>query len=345
MVRAAWHEQAGEGARTPGDPKPVPPRTHAVLYDREGTDRVVPVEGIEAPAADDALLWVDVEGHDAAAVETVFDRLGIPDHVREAFVDLHGAPRLGNFGAHVLVQVVTARHAGDARFNGIGLSLLAGPGFVISMHPRPITFIDTLREREQGETRLGILQPGLFLASLLDWQLDTYFEAIGEFERLVERLEEGILRNRLDENSVELSSLRRAASRLRRMLAPHRELYASLARPDFRPEEDAETTRAFERIDAHFERAMDAVESARDTVIGSLELFSNQIALRTNRSMRILTFATVVIGCLSVVAGVLGMNFPARFFDAGDRGFWIALGAMGSLALAATAVGWWRKWF
>ena len=97
-------------------------------------------------------------------------------------------------------------------------------------------------------------------------------------------------------------------------------------------------------LDTRFERAMDVVENARELVIGSFELFSNQTALRTNASMSVLTFATVVLGILAVVAGMLGMNFKAGFFDAA-RGFWYATAALAMIGGLALLIGRWRKWF
>jgi Mg2+ and Co2+ transporter CorA len=60
--------------------------------------------------------------------------------------------------------------------------------------------------------------------------------------------------------------------------------------------------------------------------------------------MRVLTVVTVLLGTLAVVAGVLGMNFPAPFFDSGARGFWTAVGAMAGLTAAILLLARWRRW-
>ena len=89
---------------------------------------------------------------------------------------------------------------------------------------------------------------------------------------------------------------------------------------------------------------MDAVENARDLVVGTFELYSSRSAERTNDTMRVLTFVTVLLGTLALVAGVLGMNFQAPFFETGGRGFWTAVGAMAAAAVAALALARWRRW-
>src|SRR5690606_16499241 len=145
-----------------------------------------------------------------------------------------------------------------------------------------------------------------FTAALLHWHLSTYFDAVADFERDIERMEVGILSERQLDCLAQLRELRKGASRLRRMLAPHRVVFDGMSRPDFRPQVDEEADRHFDRLDTHFERAMDVVENARDLVMGSFDLFSSQTALQTNKSMGILTFATVVLGLLAMVAGMLG---------------------------------------
>jgi len=84
--------------------------------------------------------------------------------------------------------------------------------------------------------------------------------------------------------------------------------------------------------------------TARDLVIGSFELFSSQIAIATNIQMRVLTFATVVLGILACFAGILGMNFDAPFFHTSGTGFWVASGAMAVLAIVAIVIGKAKRW-
>ncbi len=315
---------------------------HVVLYCADGTDRELSLSEVQPRGErDDELLWIDIDCESEALVRDVCGKLRLPATVAQQLVELGSTPMLGNYGDHFVLHAVAVEHRGDLQFDGAVLGIAAGPGFVVTVHHRPIAFIPALREREEGETSLGQLTANSFVASLLDWQIGTYFEAVSDFERSVERLEEAVLRERHGQSIGELRRLRQGASRLRRMLAPHRQLFASLARPDFHPDDDRTTSRHFERADEHFERAMDIVENARDLVIGTFELFSSQTALRTNNTMRALTFATVVIGCQTVIAGILGMNFEAPFFKSAGVGFWAAVAAMALVGVVAFFV--WKR--
>jgi magnesium transporter len=318
---------------------------HIILFSAQGRDSELSLQEVAPPSHDSDLLWIDVDCDAPELLAEICEKLDLPSAAKQQLVEPGSTPFLRHYGEHMVVQAVGVEHAGNLKFNGAVLVIAAGPNFVVTVHHKIVPFIAMLRKREQGETMLGLLDAPSFVASLLDWQLGTYFGAASDFERAVERLEEEILDGRKDENAKDLFHLRRGASRLRRMLAPHRGLFASLARPDFRPEDDDATSVHFLRLEEQFERAMDIVENARELVIGSFELFSNQIALRTNNAMRLLTFATVVIGCQTVIAGVLGMNFNAPFFQSKALGFWIAIGGMLSITGIAIWIGKRKRWF
>lgn len=325
--------------------EPDRPSVCATLFDADQGDRVIQMTASSAGALSDRqLLWIDLQCPAESDLRSVASSLSLPD---ASIIDaLNGGtnPVLHNCGDYFWLRAVAVDDEPGAGFQGSVLVLIAGKNLVVSIHQQPIEFIEQLRKRESARTDIGALGAASFTASLLDWHLSTYFQAVSRFEMEVERLEVDILSDKPRECLTELRTLRKAASRLRRMLAPHRVIFAGLARPDFRPTEEQRTDGHFLALDANYERAMDIVENARELVVGSFELFSTQTALVTNETMRTLTFATVVIGMLAVIAGILGMNFETPFFKAGTLGFIVAAGAMLLLAVAAILIGRKRRW-
>jgi Mg2+ and Co2+ transporter CorA len=228
---------------------------------------------------------------------------------------------------------------------GVVLTLVAGCNKVVSIHSDPLAFIRELLEREDDASKIGGLCAESFVASLLDWHLSTYFQAVSDYEMAIERTENDILDQSRKTSLGELQRLRRWASRMRRMLAPHRFVFSALSRPDFRPSESRSAERHFGALDTRFERAMDMVENARELVLGSFELFSSQTAHQTNQVMRVLTFVTVITGVLATMVGALGMNFDAALFKTQDTGFWTAVVGLCGLTVGALLAGRWRRWF
>ncbi|MCA1713904.1 MAG: hypothetical protein LC715_01840 [Gammaproteobacteria bacterium] len=347
--------------------QPAAAQLRATLFDADGEDRELDAAQIAvASLSEQQLLWVDLCGEDPAPLDQLIAQLGLADHAAAVRAGLQGEPRVENFGEWFLIHATAiaegdgeecdaartgqgpdiSTSSGNGRHTAQNLAIVSGHNFVLTLHNEPLRFLDELRERERADTKLGVLSAESFTASLLDWQLATYFDAVSRFEAAVDRLEITLLSSRRQRECLpELAQLRRVVSRLRRQLAPHRNLFAAMERPDFRPTPGGTPAdRHFSLLRERFEHAMDAVENARDLVVGSFELFATRTAQRTNDTMRVLTFFTVLLGSLAVLAGVLGMNFTVPFFDTGAEGFWIAITGMSVLALVALGVARARRW-
>jgi magnesium transporter len=291
------------------------------------------------------LLWVDLVAptdEEVARVAGLFhfraSALRAPPHPHR--------PSLENYGACFRIGVYAAINGGGGPCQARALTLVAGENFVISVHAGDLPFINELRQREKGDTRLGELSAESFVASLLDWQLSTFFHAVERLEHTVDEAEVAVLGRRQSSGFLrKLVRARQEISELRRLLKPHRDVFYGLARPDFTATERPEARPHYAALNEHFERAEDALESARDLVVGSFDLFSTRAAQRMNETMRALTFVTVLMGSLSLLAGIMGMNFELPFFASGEPGFWQVIALMGGVALAALAVGHWRDWY
>ena len=316
------------------------------VFDACGNFRTFATDDLDACSpGDDALAWVDLHDAGASQLDRVWRAWQLPAAARQFMLD-GSTPEVGQEGDYFWVRVVVAeQRGGKEKLAGGVLACIGGRNRVVSFHRQPIDFIEMMKDQREGRVAMGLLGAESFVAALLDRQLGSYFDAINEYEIAIERLEVRILGTGADDALAELQRLRRWASRLRRMLAPHRNVFGAMARPDFRPDEGKAADRHFVALDTRYERAMDMVENARELVLGSFELFSNQTALRTNKAMRVLTFVTVVTGLLATVVGALGMNFGASFFNSDDFGFAVVVAALLVLAGGALLLGRLRRWF
>jgi len=300
---------ADEPTNEPRQDRPTS-QLHGILFDSRGEARIVDdLDTLTSlTPSDEQLLWIDVEDAPEQWVERLVERLPLPQGLVQKWTAKDLTPALHNCGESFWLRVVAVDDIKLAQFSGSALSIVAGRNVVLTLHKKPIAFIHELRARESGETELGRLSAASFTASLLDWLLSTYFDAVAQFEVVMEKLELTILSQRPRNCLDELRVLRQAASRLRQMLAPHRAVFAGLARPDFRPQEDDAVNSHFLALDARFERATDNVDSARDLVVGSFDLFSSRTALVINDSMRVLTVATVVLGVMGLLLAFFGTS-------------------------------------
>jgi len=79
-------------------------------------------------------------------------------------------------------------------------------------------------------------------------------------------------------------------------------------------------------------------------ILGSFELYSMRVNELTNVLIRRLTVISIVLGAIGAVAGIFGMNFDTPYSHTGERGFWIVVLGLGTLAMAFGLVSWRKKW-
>jgi len=320
--------------------------TTVVLYSADAPDQAIELGSQTLSGLTERqLLWIDLASPSPAEIEAVSSLVGCsPAELALAGDD--SRPGLVNYGDrfHVCAKAVTLARSTEKLVRE-ALTLVVGRSYVVTVHHADTTFLEQLRQREKGESTIGALSAESFAASLLDRLLDTYFTALDVLVHDIDRVEILILGRQLPPQNLELLvAARRRIADLRRLLKAHRDVFYGMARPDFVATEHPEARLHFDALNKHYERAEDDLETARDLVVGSFELLSTRAAQKTNDTMRVLTFVTVMMGLLALVAGLLGMNFALPLFDTGMRGFLAVVGAMVVLSAIALAVAKRRGW-
>jgi len=314
------------------------------LFDAAGDDREIELDASAIKRLTDRqLLWVDVSGDDEGELRRVGELFALEPQSLRNLENPIGQPRLDVLERYFEVNVVAI---GDDE-RPVPMDLLAGPNWVISVHHQKADFLDPFRQQLSGDRELGRIEAPSFLAALLDWQLGTYFKLVDELERGVDVLDERALRggDREDRTDLlaEMVQLRHRTGRIRRTIAPQREVFAALARPGFEVLATSESAAHFRALQARVERAIDAIENARELLIGSFDLYMTQTAQRTNDVMRVLTIVNVILLPAVVLAGIMGMNFKVAFFENTNL-FWLVIVAMVVIAAGSLAIARWRRW-
>jgi Mg2+ and Co2+ transporter CorA len=213
---------------------------------------------------------------------------------------------------------------------------------VLTIRDEEVAGLRDLVELVEGRSELGALDSATFVAILMDGLLGAYFAATEDIEREIDDLDDRALRATPDRTYVrELTILRRRIARLRRTLVPHRSVVAALARPELgiTPGGPDPWPGLLDR----FERAIDAVENARQLLLGSFDLVMTRTAQRTNDIVRVLTVVSVTLLPASVLAAIFGMNFSSPIFE-DDGLFLIAVvgiaGVSAIIVLVAQRRGW-----
>jgi Mg2+ and Co2+ transporter CorA len=288
----------------------------------------------------DELLWVDLFDPEEADFADLRAALQLSDRSMSVLGEEPGIPDA--FVLEDAVSVVVTAPGPELDDEPVGLRILMGDEWVVTVHAEPIAFLDEHLERVQDERGVGVLSPVQFLVAVLDWHLDAFFRVAEQLEGEVDRLDDAALRTERD-LLHRLVRMRRRIARARRHLGSHRELFSELARPDFMPDLEEQEQSALLAVTARLDRAIDAIANAREMLIGTFDLHMTRTAQRTNDIMKVLTLASAILLPASVVAGVMGMNFKIGFFEDPNM-FWLVIGGMLAIAAGTLVFARWRRW-
>ena len=213
---------------------------------------------------------------------------------------------------------------------------------MLSVHSGPVGALQRYVEGLDGETRLGALDAAALMSALVDEVFIGYFQLVELIERDIDDLDQRALHGRPKDDVLgALVSLRRRIGLMRRTLAPHREALAALARPEMEPEEAV--GQPWPGLVDRLEGAITAIDSVRDSLLGTYDIYMGRVSQHANDVMKTLTLLSGVLLPAVVLAGVMGMNFAMPFFE-DTTNFWIVVGAMIGMAIVILGVARWRDW-
>ena len=336
-------EPAGRGARVvPGPPSSskvskTSERAHradeslrAVLYDASGEDREVRLTANELPELGESqLLWIDIDTTRRKAVPKLTALLKAKGETAVALSPEAGSAAVRDYGRYFSIGIPVL--AADTGQETVQLQCLASHGWVVTTHHGDAAFIPKFADHLRGDSELGQLDAPSFLANLLEWELNDYFQAVERVHADIDDIEDDVLAGQAAEEVLTgLVTLRRHATRLRRSLTAQRPVFATLAHPGFHLLSDSEAAQDFALLSDRLEQAVQATDNAREMAIGAFDVLMTRTSQRTNDIMKVLTVVSVLLLPPTLVAGILGMNMLPKYLLQ-PLIFWLAMGVMTSV--------------
>ena len=237
----------------------------------------------------------------------------------------------------------------DPAREAVVLNCVIGMNWVLTSHVNEIAVIEDFRDTAEGAGELGVLDAPSFLATLLEWVVTSYSRAFAEIESTLEDFDVSVLKKgprRDTERQVSvLVETRRRIGRLRRALAPHREIFVTLSHPELDLISSERSAERFEKLTGQIDAALASATEAKDAVVSSFDVLILRTEHRTNEIVKVLTLASILLLPGALIAGVMGMNvnFKAGTF-AGSPIFWTVIALIVGIALATLGVARLRRW-
>lgn len=220
----------------------------------------------------------------------------------------------------------------DGGFRSEQVSLVLGSGYVLSFQEQPGDVFERIRERlRAGVGRIRTEGADYLFYALLDAIIDGYFAVIEVFGERIEGIEEEVVTEPDRETLQGIYALKRSLIALRRAVWPLRDVVAELERGES-PLIGEPTLVYFRDAYDHTIEVAETVETYREMMSGTLDVYLSSQSSRMNEIMKVLTIIATIFIPLTFIAGVYGMNFAYMPEISHPWGYPLALASMAAVA-------------
>ncbi len=189
------------------------------------------------------------------------------------------------------------------------VSLILGPHFLISFQEREHHLSTYIKERIRSrKNRLKNLGSDYLLYTFIDVIVDNYFVVLEKIGETVDILEEELLNSTNPQILRSIHFLKRETIIMRKSIWPLREVISKLHRDDIELISPSIMLYLRDLYD-HTIQVIDTIETFRDMISGTLDLYLSNIGHKTNEIMKILALAATIFAPLTFFTGLWGMNF------------------------------------
>jgi magnesium transporter len=276
------------------------------------------------------ISWINIDGLRKADVEIVSNYYGVHPLIQEDILSIDQRPKMDEVeGVFFCLLNMLYYNSSKNTVETEQISIVLGQNFVVTFQEDASRDpFDPIRTRlRMARSQLRQRSADYLLYVMLDVIVDNYFvvmEALGE---QIESLEEEVVRKSNKKSLARINQLRKELIVLKRNIAPVRDLINNVIRSESELLDDR-TTKYFKDVYDHIVQAFDLSENYRDVMMSMHDLYVNNVNLKLNEVMKVMTIVTCLLAPATVVGGIFGMNFDVIPFAHHALGFYLAVGIM-----------------
>ena len=257
------------------------------------------------------VTWVDVTGiHDVKIIEDFGKTFNIHPLLLEDIVHTDQRPKLEDFDEFlfIVLKMLTYDEANHELLSE-QVSLILGPNFVISFQEREGDVFNPVRVRiKNAKGRIRKMGCDYLAYALIDAVVDHYFLVLEKYGEKIETLQEEVLSHPTPDTLQIIQGTKRDMIFLRKSVWPLREAINALQRGESALISDNVIIYLRDVYD-HTIQVIDSIETFRDMISGTLDVYLSSVSNKMNEVMKVLTIIATIFIPLTFIAGIYGMNF------------------------------------
>ena len=277
-----------------------------------------------------ARLWIDLVSPDATLLASLTKLLGLHPLVTEDIRERNQRAKIEQTGDALHLVMFALGYEGEVVPHE--LDIVLGPRYLLTSHDTDIDLRGAPFMRRDPGTHLAD-GADLMLWSVTDWLVDQYFPVFDKFGDEIDELEVEVVRKPGTWVVEKLFTLRRDLLEIRHAVNPQREIFNQLTNRDL-AQIKPERIVYFRDVYDHLIRLTDELDSYRELVSTTLDIYLSQINNNLSEIMKRLTGVTVVLTTIAAIGGIFGMSEAGSAFKFTEAiGFWIVTFASIGIAL------------
>lgn len=271
-----------------------------------------------------SVTWIDLTSPTAALVQSTARELGLHPLIAEDIVESNERAKVQLVGDVIHVVSFVLHREDNAEVDTHEIDFVLGRGFLLSAHT------DDWNPMDAHQLRLGVgplleRGPDFVLWALADAIVDGYFPVFDRLGDEIDDVQDAAVEKPSRSTLERVFQLKRELIRIRHAVAPSREVFAQLTSREFDLISEPNSF-YFRDVYDHLIRLNDELDSFRELVAGSLEIYLSTINNNLSTIMKRLTGVTVILAGIGAIGGVFGMSEAASALSGAEGpGFYIIL--------------------
>jgi magnesium transporter len=267
-----------------------------------------------------ARLWIDLISPDATLLATLTKLLGLHPLVTEDILERNQRAKIEQTGDALHLVMFALGYEGEVVPHE--LDIVLGPRYLLTAHDSDIDLRGAPFMRHDPGTHLAE-GADFMLWSITDWLVDQYFPVFDKLGDEIDELEVEVIRKPGTWVVERLFTLRRDLLEIRHAVNPQREIFNQLTNRDLaliKPERVI----YFRDVYDHLIRLTDELDSYRELVSTTVDIYLSQINNNLSEIMKRLTGVTAILATIGAIGGIFGMSEAGAAFNFTEAtGFWL----------------------
>jgi magnesium transporter len=258
--------------------------------------------------ARDQFFWLDLTAPSGKEIDKLRELFGFHPLALEDAAEFGQRPKLDRYGDYVFLVFYGARdvQSSDADLLREVQMFVAGK-YLVTLHQDQLPVLDEQRERLQG---VLLHSEQFLLYRVFDALTDSFFPMLSRIDDEIDVLETAVLAGPTDEQLQKLFAMKRQLVAMRKVVTPQRDLFArSIDELADLPGLVLDERDYFRDVYDHLIRISDLIDSYRDLLSNTTDLYLSTVSNRQNEVMKQLAIVGTIFLPLSFITGFFGMNF------------------------------------